>query len=57
MMTNVYFGKSMYGGYYINFWDDTNKKHDGKHFLKLKDLKQWANENGINLKTACKQDN
>lgn len=55
------YGLSMYGGYYANF--NIEGKHqeiisrDGVRFDKLKDLRAWAKERGIELKKVHRFDN
>ncbi len=48
-------GKSMYGGYYINYFD--NGRYTGEHFEKLKDLKSWCIDNNITFKDVPRIDN
>ena len=55
-MKNIYFGESMYGGYYMEYLDEAdNRKY--LHFDKISELKRFAKENGIDLKKACRLDN
>lgn len=48
-------GRSMYGGYYINYFD--NGRYTGEHFEKLKDLKSWCIDNNITFKDVPRIDN
>lgn len=51
---SVSWGKSMYDGWYINYFDNGWK---GKHFDKLAQLRAWAKDNGICLNPHQRYDN
>ena len=48
-------GKSMYGGWYINFLQDGI--HTGKHFLKKVELQLFARSNNMLLAADMRMDN
>ena len=47
----------MYGGYYIEYFDDDAGHHAGEHFEKLRDARQWAKERGKKLENWKRWDN
>ena len=55
-MNNIYFGESMYGGYYIE-WANEDNTRGYKRFEKMAELKRFARANGISLKNAFRFDN
>lgn len=48
-------GKSMYGGWYINFYKDGI--HDGRRFRTLSELRQFAKDNDVILSNVWRLDN
>lgn len=55
-MNNIYFGESMYGGYYIEWANDDNTR-GYKRFEKMAELKAFAKANNIDLAKANRLDN
>ena len=55
MYTLHYWGYSMYGGYYMEYTDE-NDHYNGKHCHTYKELRQVANEMGMNLNKALRVD-
>jgi len=55
------YGKSMYGGWYAEYalvdYDGKYRHFGGEHFERLRDLKEWANENGAPLYDWRRYDN
>lgn len=54
MLNGIEWGKSMYGGWYVNYISGT--KMEGQRCKTLKDLKAWAKENGIQLDKLARDD-
>lgn len=55
-MSNVFYGESMYGGYYLE-WLDEDGERKYRRFDKISELKRFARELDISLKDACRFDN
>ena len=55
-MSNVFYGESMYGGYYIEWINEEGERHY-RRFEKVSELKRFAKELGIELKNAYRYDN
>lgn len=47
-------GRSMYGGWYVSYIENGYK---GEHFDKIYELRAWAREHGVSLKSYERFDN
>lgn len=55
-MSSIYYGESMYGGYYLEWVDEAGERLYFR-FEKISELKRFSKAHGINLKDACRFDN
>lgn len=55
-MSNVFYGESMYGGYYLEWLDEDGERYY-RRFEKISELKRFARKLGISLYDACRFDN
>lgn len=55
-MNNVFYGESMYGGYYLE-WINEDGERNYRRFEKVSELKRFAKELEIDIKNACRFDN
>lgn len=55
-MSSIYYGESMYGGFYLE-WVDEAGENIYFRFDKISELKSFAKAHGIDIKKANRLDN